>query len=96
MALDFFFHDQVSTKECAGREDRTRGRLHAERTRFGSSYRARLDGHEFDPHVLQHSFVEISTAILSLPLIQEGQLSVTGERMCTGKLHKKIAQEQCG
>ena len=35
--------------------------------------------------VLQHSFVEIdheifSTVILSLPLIQEGQLSVTGER----------------
>ena len=25
----------------------------------------------------------ISTAILSLPLIQEEQLSVTGERMCT-------------
>ena len=25
----------------------------------------------------------ISTAIPSLPLIQEGQLSVTGERMCT-------------
>ena len=40
------------------------------------------------PHVRQHSFVEngheiISTAILSLPLIQEGQLSVTSERMCT-------------
>ena len=36
----------------------------------------------------QHSFVEIdheifSMAILSLPLIQEGQLSVSGERMCT-------------
>ena len=36
----------------------------------------------------QHSFVEIehgifSTAILSLPQIQEGQLSVSGERMCT-------------
>ena len=36
----------------------------------------------------RHSFVEIdyeifSTAILSLPLIQEGQLSVSGERMCT-------------
>ena len=36
----------------------------------------------------QHSFVEIdheifSTAILSLPLIQEGQLSVSGGRMCT-------------
>ena len=33
-------------------------------------------------------FVEIgheifSTCILSLPLIQEGQLSVSGERMCT-------------
>ena len=36
----------------------------------------------------QHSSVEIdheifSTVILSLPLIQEGQLSVSGERMCT-------------
>ena len=36
----------------------------------------------------QHSFVEIdheifSTVILSLPLIQEGQLPVSGERMCT-------------
>ena len=36
----------------------------------------------------QHSFVEIdheifSTVILSLPLILEGQLSVSGERMCT-------------
>ena len=35
-----------------------------------------------------HSFVEIdheifSTVILSLLLIQEGQLSVSGERMCT-------------
>ena len=35
-----------------------------------------------------HSFVEIdheifSAVILSLPLIQEGQLSVSGERMCT-------------
>ena len=40
------------------------------------------------PRVRQHSFVEIdheifSTVILSLPLIQEGQLSVSGERMCT-------------
>ena len=37
------------------------------------------DGLEFDPQVLQHSFMEIgheiiSTAILSLPLIQVGQL----------------------
>ena len=35
----------------------------------------------------QHSFVEIdhemfSMVILSLPLIQEGQLSVSGKRMC--------------
>ena len=36
----------------------------------------------------EHSFVEIdheifSKVILFLPLIQEGQLSVSGERMCT-------------
>ena len=36
----------------------------------------------------QHSFVEIdheifSTVILSLPLIQEGQLLISGKRMCT-------------
>ena len=35
----------------------------------------------------QHSFVEIgheifSMVILSLPLVREGQLSVSGERMC--------------
>ena len=49
----------------------------------------RPGGHGFNPHRgRQHSFVEIdheifSTVILSLPLIQEGQLSVSGERMCT-------------
>ena len=37
---------------------------------------------------LHHTFMEIyheifSTVILSLPLIQEGQLSVSDERMCT-------------
>ena len=43
---------------------------------------------EFDPHV-QHilswrpGHENISTAILPLPLIQEEQLSDTGERMCT-------------
>ena len=43
----------------------------------------------FNPrHGRQHSYVEIdheifSTVILSLPLIQEGQLSVSGERICT-------------
>ena len=49
----------------------------------------RPGGRGFDPsRGRQHSFVEIdheifSTVILSLPLIQEGQLSVSGERMCT-------------
>ena len=49
----------------------------------------RPGGRGFDPRRgRQHPFVEIdheifSTVILSLPLIQEGQLSVSGERMCT-------------
>ena len=48
----------------------------------------RPGGHGFNPRRgRQHSFVEIgyeifSTVILSLPLIQEGQLSVSGERLC--------------
>ena len=43
----------------------------------------------FDPHqIWQHSFVEIghevfSMVFLSLQLIHEGQLSVSGERLCT-------------
>ena len=53
----------------------------------------------------KHSFVEngheiISTAILSLLLIQVGQLSVTGERICTKyrltTLRSKPAKEECG
>ena len=49
----------------------------------------RPGGRGFNPRRgRQHSFVEIdheifSTVILSLPLIQEGQSSVSGERMCT-------------
>ena len=49
----------------------------------------RPGGRGFNPRRgRQHSFVEIdheifSTVILSLQLIQEGQLSVSGERMCT-------------
>ena len=49
----------------------------------------RPGGRGFNPHRgRQHSFVDIdheifSTVILSLPLIQERQLSVSGERMCT-------------
>ena len=49
----------------------------------------RPGGHGFNPRRgRQHFFVEfdheiISTVILSLPLIQERQLSVSGERVCT-------------
>ena len=49
----------------------------------------RPGGRGFNPRRgRQHSFVEIDheifpTVILSLPLIQEGQLSVSGEIMCT-------------
>ena len=49
----------------------------------------RPGGRGFNPRRgRQHSFVEIdreifSTVILSLPLIQEGQLSVSGESVCT-------------
>ena len=43
---------------------------------------------DWRPEGWHHSFLEIdheifSMVILSLPLIQEGQLSVSGERMCT-------------
>ena len=55
---------------------------------IGSVFAWHVSGPEFDPHVwhilswrLGHE--NISTAILSLPLFQEEQLSVTGERMCT-------------
>ena len=53
----------------------------------------RPGGRGFNPRRgRQHSFVEIDhelfstvilSVILSLPLIREGQLSVSGERMCT-------------
>ena len=49
----------------------------------------RPGGRGFNPRRgRQHSFVEIdheifSTVILSFPLIQKGQLSVSSERMCT-------------
>ena len=55
---------------------------------LGCAVRLETGGHRFNPRRgRQHSFVEIdheifSTVILSLPLIQEGQLSVSGERMC--------------
>ena len=33
-------------------------------------------------NILSWRLINISTVILSLPLIQEGQLSVSGERIC--------------
>ena len=58
----------------------------------------RPGGRGFNPRRgRQHSFVEIdheifseifSTVIRSLPLIQEGQLSVSGERMCTALVNR--------
>ena len=55
---------------------------------IGGEFAWHASGPEFDLHVrhilswrLGHE--NISTAILPLPLIQEEQLSVTGERMCT-------------
>ena len=65
---------------------------------IGSVFVWHTSGPEFDPHVrhilswrLGHD--NISTAILPLPLIQEEQLSVTGERMCTK--YWKTAWEAC-
>ena len=55
---------------------------------IGSEFAWHASSPEFVPHV-QHilswrlGHENISTAILPLPLIQEEQLSVTGERMCT-------------
>ena len=66
---------------------------------IGSEFAWHANGLEFDPHVrhilswrLGHE--NISMAILPLPLIQEEQLSVTGERMCAK--YWQTAQEQCG
>ena len=59
------------------------------RPRWLSWTRRPTGGRGFNPRPdRQHSFVEIdhvifSMVIFSLPLIQEGQLSVSGERMCT-------------
>ena len=64
------------------------------------SWMRRPGGLGFNPRPgRQHSFVEIdheifSTVILSLPLIQEGQLSVSGERMCT-LLVNRLEDQAC-
>ena len=69
-------------------------------TQHPLKWKGTADGRWFDPQVRQHSFVEIvhgiiSMAIISLALIQIGQLSITGEKMYWLTL-RKPAQEQCG
>ena len=54
--------------------------------------------HDQSPRKIMKYFVEIdheifSMVILSLPLIQEGQLSVSGERMCTSDLGPHCLQK---
>ena len=70
---------------------------------IGSVFAWYASGPEFDPHVrhilscrLGHE--NILTAILPLPLIQDEQLSVSGAEcaLSTGKLPRRLAQEQCG
>ena len=73
---------------CTSRERRPCG-LPASVAQLDAPSDWRPGGRRFNPgHGRQHSFVEIdheifSTVILSLLLIQEGQLSVSGKRMCT-------------
>ena len=70
----------------------------------GSESDFESSGRWFEPrsgHILSLRFGHektISTIIHILPLIQEGQLSVTGERMGTktGKLPSRLIQKQCG
>ena len=55
---------------------------------IGSVSAWHASGPEFDPHIrhilsLRFGHEKISVAILPLQLIQEEQLSVTGEKMCT-------------
>ena len=59
-----------------------------DRSAVGSASDCRSRGSEFEPQPGRITFVEIGheiiiVAILPLPLIQEGQLSVTVESMCT-------------
>ena len=71
------YNDQLQTTSGAGRG-----------SSVGCASAWYADGRGFDHHVRQYSFVEIghekvSMAILYISQIQEGQLSVPGERMCT-------------
>ena len=66
----------------------------------GCAVRLETRRSRFNPRrARQHSFVEIDheifyTVILSLPLIQEGRLSVSGKRMCT-TLVNRLEDKAC-
>ena len=76
-------------KKSTNYRDETTMRMPASVAQLDAASDWRPGGRGFNPRRgRQHSFVEIdheifSTVILSLPLIQDGQLSVSGERMCT-------------
>ena len=66
---------------------------------IGSAFSWLASGLKFDPYVRHILSWRLGHKnILPLPLIQEEQLSVTGERsaLSTGKLPRRLAQEQCG
>ena len=79
------YHSQRLHQELDKEQYYIRALLHSYHSRCGTAV---LLKKFHSPKVwLTHSFVEIdheifSSVILSLPLIQEGQLSVSGERMC--------------
>ena len=55
---------------------------------FGCASAWHADTRGFDPHIWQHSFMEIGHDIISVAILS-GQLSV-----CTDKLPRRLAQEQ--
>ena len=78
-------HDQSSQPSAIGSEADCESKGRWFKLRSGQNLSLRF-GHE-----------KQSTTILTLSLIQEGQLSVTGERMgSTGKLPRRLAHEQFG
>ena len=90
---EYFSRNQMCLHNIWMIRARVRQNLQDDAARPGSSVRHASswysDGHVFDPPVRQkHTFLDIdheiiSTAILSLRLIQLGQLSVTDKRICT-------------
>ena len=87
--LSIILKDNVEHVLNTDNERDIKEKLPASVAQLDASSDWRPGGRGFNPRRgRQHSFVEIdheifSTVILSLPLTQEGQLSVSGERMCT-------------